>query len=122
MRRKQAGFLFDRVCPTKKHWCNAKNCLRDMGAPARLCTAATRSLTELSAFLDVSSLNLAVLRHRHLFLCNRLESQRVDPPAGCGDQLLTVLTTSAASDSINNVRSRCTAAKPDDRSNRASSI
>jgi len=67
MRRKQAGFLIDRICPTKKHWCNAKNCLRRDEAPATLCTAATRSLTELSAFLDVSSLNLAVLRHRHLF-------------------------------------------------------
>jgi hypothetical protein len=55
------------VCLTKKHCCDAKNCLHDMWPPARLCTAATRSLTALSAFLDVSSLNLAVLRHRHFF-------------------------------------------------------
>src|SRR5882757_5907844 len=67
MTGKQAEKLFVRSCPTKKQCCNAKNYLRSIRAPASLCTAATRSLTELSAFLDVSSLNLAVLRHRHFF-------------------------------------------------------
>jgi len=67
MARKRAVFWAGHDCPTKKHWCDAKNYLRSIRPLATLCTAATRSLTGLSAFLDVSSLNLAVLRHRHFF-------------------------------------------------------
>src|ERR1700738_545853 len=66
------------VCLQKMQCCDAKNYLRYIPAPARLCTAATRSLTELSAFLDVSSLNLAVLRHRHFFC----ESGGIGPGEG----------------------------------------
>jgi hypothetical protein len=78
MTRKQAVFSISPMCLEKKQCCNAKNYLRSIVLPANLCIAATRSLTELSAFLDVSSLNLAVLRHRHFF---------ADSAAGRGQDL-----------------------------------
>jgi hypothetical protein len=81
---KWATRLDQRFCLTKKHWCNAKWDLRPPSAPARLCTAATRSLTGLSAFLDVSSLNLAVPRHRHFFV----ESRTVRRPGWSGSAQL----------------------------------
>ena len=71
MTDKQAKKWFPRICPQKIQCCDAKYYLRSILALAKLCIAATRSLTGLSAFLDVSSLNLAVLRAPPFFLRNR---------------------------------------------------
>ena|ERR1700722_11337981 len=126
---KWAALSAPQNCATKKHCCDAKNCLRPPSPFARLCTAATRSLTELSAFLDVSSLNLAALRCRHFF-----HSVFLDPPGLSGSASGPVLdqahdgqppgggATWAANDSMSIVRSRCTRLNPRDRSNRASFI
>ena len=60
MTAKDEQTVYAAASSPKKFCCTAKNCLQTNDLPPRLCIAATRSLTELSAFLDVSSLNLAV--------------------------------------------------------------
>jgi hypothetical protein len=114
MTRKQAEKSPPPICPKKIQCCNAKSYLRSIRPPARLCTAATRSLTELSAFLDVSSLNLAVLRHRHFF-------SRIRRKAAANHRLLK-RETSAARASISRLMSFWTSGKAAERSKRDSSI
>ncbi len=50
-----------------KRCCAAKMHLHSIIAGPTLCIAATAVLDRVAAFLDVSSLNLAVLRHRLFF-------------------------------------------------------
>ena len=89
---------------TGEEWCGAKIHLQTNDRRHRLCIAAMRSLTVLSAFLDVSSLNLAAPRAPPFF----------QVPLICGPAF--------ASPAISLVTLRCTVANPGDRSMRPSSI
>ena len=80
-------------CPGQNFlWCNAKNRLQTNDLRPKFRLAATRSLTVLSAFLDVSSLNLAAPRAPPLF-CTAGRGQ----PHGRQDKRATEHTGAALS-------------------------
>jgi hypothetical protein len=57
--------------------CTAKSHLQANDRSPTLCTAAMRPLVALSAFLDVSSLNLAVSQGTAIFLLHASPSSRI---------------------------------------------